>query len=218
MRNTMIAALTISALTTTLSGCMPSLKDGFVVNTATGAVAGAVLANKDEATRKDLVDNAVGSVTGKTPETPKSAAIVELDVQYSELKNLLVGSGITVARAENRIALSIPEKLVFDRENYKVKPAFGGALNAISANMLKYPNTIAQIVSHSDNTGSEARREFLTRQRARAIADAMQKNGVSKLRLQSVGLSDTASIASNSTEDGREANRRVEIIILPIAK
>lgn len=205
------------AVSFAVAGCMPPGGE-FVVNTATGAVAGAVIANQGDDARSELVGDAVGTVTGVKPAAPESAAAIELNKQEAELRSLLAGTGMSVSKSSGRLVIGIPEAISFDADRALLKPEAMGSLKSISTNLLNHPNSIVQVIGHYDNSGSEVRRNYLANARADAVANALRQNGLSPLRLQMVNLSDRAPIASNESAAGRAQNRRVEIVIVPVSQ
>jgi outer membrane protein OmpA-like peptidoglycan-associated protein len=58
----------------------------------------------------------------------------------------------------------------------------------------------------------------LSQNRARSVADYLSSRGVAPARIRSQGYGKTQPIASNATEEGRAANRRVEIKIVPVTQ
>lgn len=80
------------------------------------------------------------------------------------------------------------------------------------------------VIGHTDNTGwknstaaeSAAKNLTLSKQRAQSVSLYMQQSGIAASQLKDVtGLGQTEPVASNDTEAGRAANRRVEVYILP---
>ncbi len=69
------------------------------------------------------------------------------------------------------------------------------------------------ITGHTDSTGSEAYNQKLSERRAQAVADYLKSRGVNPALLNVVGMGELAPIADNSTKEGRQMNRRVEIDI-----
>jgi outer membrane protein OmpA-like peptidoglycan-associated protein len=70
------------------------------------------------------------------------------------------------------------------------------------------------IEGHTDSVGSDVYNQTLSEKRAQTVADYLMAAGVSRSSVLSVqGLGETRPLASNDTEDGRQRNRRVEIII-----
>ena len=71
-----------------------------------------------------------------------------------------------------------------------------------------------EISGHTDNTGTDAINEKLSQARADAVKTYLMAAGVAPNRIQSKGYGSLKPIASNETEEGRQANRRVEFSIL----
>ena len=69
------------------------------------------------------------------------------------------------------------------------------------------------IVGHSDNQGTLVLNLELSRQRAEAVMQALVERGISPERMEAHGLGYLAPLASNATEGGRAANRRVELVL-----
>jgi len=82
-------------------------------------------------------------------------------------------------------------------------------------NFLKQNSTLkVDIVGHTDNIGSEKFNLTLSENRAAAVRNALIAKGISPERLTSKGLGFSQPIDTNTTEEGREKNRRVECVIL----
>lgn len=79
--------------------------------------------------------------------------------------------------------------------------------------LTKYPEAEANIVGHTDSTGSEKFNQRLSEQRAQAVADYLVEQGVKAEQLTVRGAGESEPIASNDTAEGRAKNRRVEVTI-----
>jgi outer membrane protein OmpA-like peptidoglycan-associated protein len=76
----------------------------------------------------------------------------------------------------------------------------------------KNPDVKVSIEGHTDNFGNIASNKTLSENRAKAVMDALIAKGISKTRLSSKGWGSTKPVADNATEEGKAANRRVEIV------
>lgn len=74
------------------------------------------------------------------------------------------------------------------------------------------PKTQVNIVGHTDNQGKPSYNLALSRLRAKKVMNYLKSGGINAVRLTQQGMGDTQPIASNDTEDGRFANRRVEFL------
>ena len=79
----------------------------------------------------------------------------------------------------------------------------------------EYPNSKIVITGHTDNVGDENRNMLLSQQLATKVSKFLTEiNGISADRLYVDGEGEQSPVASNDTDEGRTANRRVEIYIL----
>lgn len=87
-------------------------------------------------------------------------------------------------------------------------------LQKIEQLLTDYPEMVIQIAGHTDNQGSEIKNLKLSTERAKAVADFLGTKGIDKGRIKFVGYGSQRPRATNTTEEGRLKNRRVEMIIL----
>ena len=79
--------------------------------------------------------------------------------------------------------------------------------------MKQYPEKKLQIEGHTDSTGSASLNLRLSEDRANAVRNVLLAEGVSIQRIQTIGYSMSRPVATNDTVEGRQRNRRVEIVI-----
>ena len=87
------------------------------------------------------------------------------------------------------------------------------SLNQFATSLLNNPQTNVQIYGHTDNTGSLATNQRLSKERALSVLNYLNNAGVSRDRMVSDGYDYQFPVASNDTEAGRAQNRRVEVYI-----
>jgi len=75
------------------------------------------------------------------------------------------------------------------------------------------PGASLQVVGHTDSRGPRAMNQNLSERRASAVQQVLIELGVDQYRLSAIGNGESSPIASNSSIAGRQANRRVEIIV-----
>jgi len=78
--------------------------------------------------------------------------------------------------------------------------------------MKSNPGLKINVEGHTDNVGEPAANKKLSEQRAAAVVSAIVKSGVDKARLGYAGYGQERPVGDNRTEDGRAANRRVELV------
>ena len=78
----------------------------------------------------------------------------------------------------------------------------------------QYGSRSVLIEGHTDNTGDNAYNQSLSERRAKAVRDVLVAQGINPQRLITKGFGETRPVSSNATKQGRQQNRRVEIVIL----
>jgi len=87
-------------------------------------------------------------------------------------------------------------------------------VKALVAFVLASAGAMIRVEGHTDNQGNPQANLSLSQQRADAIKDVLRAAGIPASRVQAIGLGAEQPVASNATPQGRERNRRVEVIVL----
>lgn len=126
------------------------------------------------------------------------------------------GSGVTTHIRITREQIKVLEKVFFDTESAELDPMYRPLLGEVADAILHYPDEIGrvEVAGHSDASGDPEVNMELSQARAEAVVEVLIKAGVSPLDLVAKGYGETTPIATNSTPEGRERNRRVEFHIL----
>lgn len=210
-----IVLLMIAALAA--AGCaQPPTKtqSGAAIGTGVGAAAGAGLGQAIGGdTKGTLIGAGIGAVVGGMA----GGAIGRyMEQQEAALQQAVAGvEGANVQRNVNTIALTFRSDILFDVNSASVKPGAYDEINRVANVLNQYPQTNLMIAGHTDSTGSEAYNQQLSERRAAAVKNALVSNGVSAMRINTIGFGESRPIADNSTDYGRQLNRRVEITITP---
>ncbi len=85
-------------------------------------------------------------------------------------------------------------------------------LDGVVEQLLAYPNVRIEIQGHTDNLGKAVTNQKLSEARAKAVVAYLASKGIKLNRMKAVGYGPNQPIADNSTEEGRELNRRIEMI------
>ena len=102
--------------------------------------------------------------------------------------------------------------VLFDTGQATLKPGANLALNRLATFLSANPQTKIIIEGHTDSRGSDEYNEVLSERRARAVATELMSRGISADQLQTLGRGKGYPVASNDTPEGRQQNRRVEIV------
>jgi outer membrane protein OmpA-like peptidoglycan-associated protein len=208
----MKSTLTVLAAAAMLAGCA-NVSDRTLGTTAGGAIIGAgvgMMAGGDDK-RNAAIGAVVGGLAG-------AAVGVYMDRQEAALREKTQGTGIEVQRVGDQIALNMPSGITFDVNSAAIQGDFYGPLDQVSTTLMEYPKTAIDVVGHASSDGDDAYNQALSERRADSVSSYLVNSGVQSVRLNSFGMGETQPIADNSTQAGRAANRRVEILLIPIVE
>jgi outer membrane protein OmpA-like peptidoglycan-associated protein len=103
--------------------------------------------------------------------------------------------------------------VLFDTGKYDLRPPTREALARLSGIVLAHPGLRFEVEGHTDSTGSDELNQVLSQQRAGAVRDYLIQQGLPSPSISAVGFGKTVPVADNSTAEGRQKNRRVELIV-----
>jgi len=103
--------------------------------------------------------------------------------------------------------------VLFQTGKFELKPEARERLAKVSGILLAYPTLKIAIEGHTDSVGGDDYNQRLSEQRAEAVRDYFVQQGVSQDSVTAQGFGKTQPIASNDTPDGRQKNRRVELVL-----
>jgi outer membrane protein OmpA-like peptidoglycan-associated protein len=175
-----------------------------------GYLLGDIVGGRRDRTEK-IVGAGIGAVAG-------AGIGYYLDQQERELRQKTAGTGVDVVRDGDSLLLNMPSQVTFDVDSSAVKPEFRNTLNDVAATLVQYESTYIDVYGHTDSTGSDAYNQTLSERRAQSVSSYLSTRGVQSARLGTRGFGESQPVASNTTEDGRAQNRRVEIRIVPVTQ
>jgi outer membrane protein OmpA-like peptidoglycan-associated protein len=205
----------------TLVGCATDPNTGERTATKTGkgagigAIAGAVLgaaaSSKHDRNRGALTGAIVGAAVG-------GGVGHYMDKQEKELREKLKNSDVQVERQGDNLNLIMPGNVTFAVGKSDIRSDFYSTLNSVAQALREYDQTNVRISGYTDSTGPLSLNQRLSEDRANSVRTYFLAQGVNASRIDAAGYGPSNPIASNATEDGRQANRRVEIKLIPIAQ
>ena len=192
---------------------LESMETGVLVGAGVGAVLGAVAYHRNRS-KGALIGAVGGGLAG-------AAVGSYMDSQKRDLeKNLGQEIQSGEARVEKLpndvVRITMTSHTAFDTDSVNIKPGFHSTLDKLADVVVRYGKTSLTIVGHTDNVGSEQYNQKLSERRAVSVAQYFESRRVSPLRLATLGKGEGEPVASNNTESGRSANRRVEIYVEPV--
>jgi outer membrane protein OmpA-like peptidoglycan-associated protein len=130
----------------------------------------------------------------------------------SELANARQELSDLQAKQTDRGMVMTLSDVLFDTGRATLKPGATRDLDRLAQALKDNPNTRVKIEGYTDSVGSAAYNQGLSERRAQAVADALEMRNVPADRYVVEGLGKEYPVASNNTPEGRQQNRRVEIV------
>jgi len=183
---------------------------GALIGAGAGAVVG-LISGDDAVERRQhaMILAGVGALVG-------GAIGNYQDRQEAELRAELEGTGVSVTRMGDNITLNMPGNVTFATDSSDLSPAFFDVLNSVGKVLGEFDKTVVEVAGHTDSTGSESYNQGLSERRAGSVSSYLKSQGVISERLIIVGMGELRPVADNGSASGRQANRRVEITMVPV--
>jgi outer membrane protein OmpA-like peptidoglycan-associated protein len=216
LRKLTIAATTGALVITTACTTDPYTGERRINRTAVGILGGAVggyllgdlVGGHNDRTER-ILGAGIGAIAG-------GAVGNYMDRQEAELRRQTAGTGVDVIRQGDDLILRMPSGITFAYDRYDIQPQFQQTLDQVARTLAAYNQTYIDVLGHTDSTGSDAYNQGLSERRAQSVANYLTARGVQSARIATRGYGESAPIATNATEEGRAANRRVEIKVVPV--
>lgn len=199
-----LAALTVS---TGMTGCasMNNTEKGAAAGAGAGGAIGAIIGRQTGNTARGAI---IGAVVGGA-----AGAVIgrRMDQQAQELEQNLPAA--EVERVGEGIAVTFESGVLFPYNSDQVLPAGRENLRQLANSLRNYPGTTVLIVGHTDSSGSDEYNMGLSYRRAESARAFLAQQGIESSRVRVEGRGESEPVADNSTEAGRQQNRRVEVAI-----
>lgn len=183
----------------------------------TGAVAGGLLgaftglaSGDDNQLMRALVGGAIGAAAG-------GAIGASLDAQAADLRAAIKNQRVSIINHGSFLTVSVPDDLLFAVNSAELRPTLTNDLFSVADVLQRYPDSLIDVIGHTDNTGTAEYNQRLSERRALSVSDVLLNGGLSPRRVRAFGRGEDQPAASNLTAQGRALNRRVEIIVRPNA-
>ena len=142
----------------------------------------------------------------------------ELDATETLLRRRLelrrAGNQIVMLREDDRLTLRIPARELFEADNAQLKSAGANALPwaAVAEVLRRRYRLAAQVNVYTDSIGGQEANRGFTQQRALALLASLHAASLRAARVAGGGQGSAAELAGDDTPEGREQNRRVEVV------
>ncbi|MBS1185511.1 MAG: hypothetical protein H6R09_1112 [Proteobacteria bacterium] len=213
----LLATLLLSACATNDLGDPRDLsktETGALIGVASGAALGAIINHKNRG--KGALIGAVGgglAGAGVGYYMDKQAKDLERQLQPEIQRGEI---SVEKRASDNALLVSMTSSTGFDNLSTVLKPGYITTLSKIARVLNQYGKTTVTVIGHTDSVGTHADNQILSEKRAQAVMDYFAGQNVNPLRLEAYGKGETEPRADNTSEAGRQLNRRVELWILPV--
>lgn len=166
-------------------------------------------------TETDYANRKSAALQTETDDANRKSTTLQAQTDSADRENAALQAQITELRARKTdagLVMTLGDVL-FSSGRSDLKPGATANLDRLVTFLGQAPDRSVRIEGHTDNVGSESLNQTLSQKRAESVAAYLMTRGVANARVTAVGQGYTSPVADNSSPAGRQANRRVEIII-----
>lgn len=208
-----IKYLTLGMCVAVVCSCSTKAGTGSIIGAGGGAVIGGILGNiigKDS--KATAIGAAIGSAVGAGSgaligkHMDKVAAETAAQVENAKVETVTDANGLSCVK------VTFDSGILFKTGKYDLNDTSKNELANFAEVLKKNTDCSVDIQGYTDNVGSDAVNNPLSQNRAESVASFLKQKGVSNDQLKNVtGFGASNFVADNSTEAGRQQNRRVEV-------
>ena len=198
-----------------VAGCAPAQNNqekgtraGLLGGAAVGALLGQAIGGNTTGT---LVGAALGTMAGGVIGNQIGKSMDEQEAAMR--RELAAVEAAKIQRNADVLAVTFKSDYLFAVGSANLNAGAFNEISRVSRVLNQYPDTSIQVAGHTDSTGSEQTNQTLSENRADNVKNALVGQGVHPNRISTLGFGESAPIADNTTEAGRQLNRRVVITI-----
>lgn len=138
----------------------------------------------------------------------------EAELALAEIEDLQGRLKSMEARQTDRGLVLTLGDVLFDTGQAQLREEGSSEIAKVLDFVNKYPDRLIRVEGHTDSVGDAEYNQQLSLARADAVKATLVNYGIADSRIQTLGFGESRPVGDNSTEQGRQENRRVEIVIL----
>ena len=217
-------------IATMISGCAQKTgnetydqNQNAIIGTTLGAIAGVVLGNNvggGSKSRNKVIGAVAGAAIGGAigysmdAQAKEVAQSLNTNVNNSPTAALDPNQDLIVSNTDNYVKIMFRDDMMFETNSANPTPRASSKIAKINGVLQKYPNTLVQVVGHTDSRGTHAYNANLSNQRATNVGNIIFNSGVQN-QIFSRGCSFDKPVALNNSDANMGLNRRVEVYLYP---
>jgi chemotaxis protein MotB len=155
----------------------------------------------------------------RNKERQAQARLQTFKNMLGRFQKMIESGKLRVRIVRGRMVVELSENILFDSGKSELKKEGTAALTEVAAVLSSIPDREFQIAGHTDNNPIKSAKFpsnwELSTARAVTVARSLAAQGVPANRLSAAGSAETQPVSSNDTPEGRQQNRRIEIVLMP---
>ncbi len=151
------------------------------------------------------------------PAQVAAPATERLAAQEQQLRTSLAETAAVIVRTPKALEVWYPVRLAFVPDGNELLPAAATLLDLVAHSLRGYDGTAIVVAVYTDAIGSAEYNQRQSGARAEAVVEALKSRGVAPARLIARGMGESAQLEAPNTPEGRDLNRRVQLIITPLS-
>ncbi len=141
------------------------------------------------------------------------AALAEETARLSQTREQIQRASIERDRPAPRSQVVTLSNVLFKHDEAELLPGAAPTLEQLASFLRDNPDTNVTLEGYTDSTGSDSYNLQLSQRRAEAVRTALVRRGIDPTRVNARGMGESVPVASNDTVQGRQLNRRVEVVL-----
>lgn len=196
---------------------------GAIIGTTIGAVAGTILGNNiggGSKSRNKVIGGVAGAAIGGAigysidKQAKEVAESLNTDVNNNPNAQMDPNQDLIVSNTDKYVKIMFRDDMMFETNSANPTSSASQKITKINSVLKNYPNTLVQVVGHTDNAGKHAYNQTLSEKRASNVGNIIYGNGATN-QIFSRGCSFDKPVVVNSSKENMALNRRVEVYLYP---
>jgi outer membrane protein OmpA-like peptidoglycan-associated protein len=197
---------------------------GAIIGTTIGAVAGTILGNNiggGSKSRNKVIGGVAGAAIGGAighysvdRQAKEVAESLNTNVNNNPNAQMDPNQDLIVSNTDKYVKIMFRDDMMFETNSANPTYSASQKITKINSVLANYPNTLVQVVGHTDNSGTHAYNQTLSDKRATNVGNIIHSNGASN-QIFSRGCSFDKPVVANSSKENMALNRRVEVYLYP---
>ncbi|CAM3434329.1 OmpA family protein [Arcobacter aquimarinus] len=221
--STAVIASMITGCATTTGNQTFDNNQNAIIGATLGTIAGVVLGNNVGGGSKSrnkvigaVAGAAIGGAIGYSMDKQAQEVAESLNTNVNNNPNAALdpNQDLIVSNTDNYVKVMFRDDMMFETNSANPTYSAQTKISKINSVLQKYPNTLVQVVGHTDNRGTHAYNQNLSEKRASNVGNIIYNSGVSN-QIFSRGCSFDKPVALNNNEANMGLNRRVEVYLYP---